>query len=68
LLSWMWPCRPSIGWNDSIASRTEVEPTGRSACPPDLYVRSSFSAGALSSLEPYGGAWKLKIVVSGSDA
>jgi hypothetical protein len=31
-----------------------------------LYVRSSFSAGALSSFEPYGGAWKLKIVVSGS--
>jgi hypothetical protein len=31
-----------------------------------LYVRSSLRAGALSSLEPYGGAWKLKIVVSGS--
>src|SRR5688572_33270455 len=68
LLSWMWPWRDNIGWNRLIASWTDVEPTGLIACPPETYVRSSFRAGALSSFDPYGGAWKLKIVVSGSEA
>src|SRR5687768_4320585 len=64
----MWPWSESIGWNRLIASWTDVDPTGLIACPPETYVRSGFNAGALSSFDPYGGAWKLKIVVSGSDA
>src|SRR5919202_1288551 len=53
--SWMWPWRPSTGWNSSITSRTAFDPTGIVERPASLRSICSVSWGASSSFDAYGG-------------
>ena len=63
--SWMWPCRPTAGCTDWIASRTAELPAPKSTGAPPLITGAgghtlSSSSAQVSSPESIGGTWKLK--------